>query len=264
MTHQLFFSLGRRIDRPGEEELNPARFLFDKNTISTGNPLLRPQFTSNLELSHVYKQMITTTFQYSDARDLIMRSFRQEGSLFINFPANIGRVITWGMNIGASVTVTQWWTAILYTEFFRKTYRQGQESLTVPLNAGGNTWLMSVNNQLKLGDGWTGELTGFYRTTITQPPYFIRPLWYVNATVRKKIGNDRATLNLGLRDVFHSRTFRRVINTLPQQQIVINNTTDTRVLSLSLIYQLGKMRNGKTDQRRNDIRSEINRLKSGN
>jgi iron complex outermembrane receptor protein len=264
MTHQLFFSLGRRIDRPGEEDLNPARFLFDKNTISTGNPLLRPQFATNIELSHVYRQNITTTFQYSDSRDLIMRSFRQEGSLFISFPANIGRVITWGMNIGASATVTRRWTAILYTEFFRKTYRQSQESLTGPLNGGGSTWLMSVNNQLKLGNGWAGEITGFYRTTITQPQYFIRPLWYVNATVRKKIADERITLNLGLRDVFHSRTFRRVLNTLPQQQIVINNSTDTRVLSLSLICQLGKMRNGRTDQRKSDIRSEINRLKSGN
>jgi len=262
LKHQVFFSLGRRINRPEEGQLNPSRFLFDKSTYITGNPLLKPEFSWNAELSHVYRQNITTTIQYTDSRNLILNTYQQLGEVFMVLPDNVGRVINWGVNVNASVPLTKWCTSIVYTEFFRNSYRQSQ-MVAGPANAGGNTWLISVNNQLKLGRGWAGEISGFYRTRLIQLQSIVRPLWYVNTTVRKKLWADRATINLGLRDVFHSRVFRRVIDALPQQTYSFNNTVDSRVLSLSLVYQLGKTGN-KADQRKNDMKAEINRLKSGN
>ena len=262
LTHQLFFSFGRRINRPEEGSLNPAKFLFDKSTSITGNPLLKPEFSYNVELSHVYKQNFTITVQYTDSRDIILNTYRQQGDTFTVLPGNVGRVIYWGVNSSAGIPLTSWCTSILYTEFFRNSYRQSG-AVAGPVNAGGNSWLLSVNNQLKLGRGWAGEISGFYRTRLIQLQSIVRSLWYVNTTVRKKIWNDRAIINLGCRDVFHTRVFRRVINELPQQTFAFTNTFDTRVLSLSLVYQLGKT-GSRTEQRRNDIKSEINRLKSGN
>ena len=48
-------SYGRRIDRPGYQDLNPFQYLLDKYTYRQGNPDLQPQFSHNIELSYNYK-----------------------------------------------------------------------------------------------------------------------------------------------------------------------------------------------------------------
>ncbi|MGC8160079.1 outer membrane beta-barrel protein, partial [Salmonella enterica] len=63
-NNQLALSVGRRIDRPAYQELNPFLSFIDKYTYSTGNPFLQPQFSQNIELSYSYKNLLTTTINY--------------------------------------------------------------------------------------------------------------------------------------------------------------------------------------------------------
>ena len=63
--HQLSFSYGRRIDRPDYQSMNPFTYPMDRFTLYGGNPFLRPTFSNNFELSHTYKNTITTSLEYS-------------------------------------------------------------------------------------------------------------------------------------------------------------------------------------------------------
>lgn len=62
-TYNINFS--RRIQRPSYSELNPAKWYFNSNSFEVGNPFLQPSFSTNLELSHSYKDIFTTTIYYS-------------------------------------------------------------------------------------------------------------------------------------------------------------------------------------------------------
>jgi len=53
--------VNRRVDRPGEFELRPFPKYDDPEILKTGNPYLRPQFTTTFELA--YKKMVRPTFQ---------------------------------------------------------------------------------------------------------------------------------------------------------------------------------------------------------
>jgi hypothetical protein len=51
--------------------LNPFLYFPDKHTYGAGNPFLSPMFSNVLELSHTYKQFLTTTLNYSHTKDLL-------------------------------------------------------------------------------------------------------------------------------------------------------------------------------------------------
>jgi outer membrane receptor protein involved in Fe transport len=54
------FSFGRRINRPTFWNLNPFKSLFTAYSYGEGNPFLQPEYNSNFELSHTYKNMLTS------------------------------------------------------------------------------------------------------------------------------------------------------------------------------------------------------------
>jgi outer membrane receptor protein involved in Fe transport len=66
-TYNINFS--RRIQRPSYSELNPARWYLNSNSYEVGNPFLQPSFSTNIELSHSYKGLFTTTLMYSKIAD---------------------------------------------------------------------------------------------------------------------------------------------------------------------------------------------------
>src|SRR4029079_5252358 len=77
-NNQFAFSFCRRIDRPAYQNLNPFLFFLDKFTYQAGNPFLKPQFTNNFELSHTFKNFLTTTINYSRTVDYMNETFEQE------------------------------------------------------------------------------------------------------------------------------------------------------------------------------------------
>src|SRR5262249_222468 len=57
-------SYGRRINRPGYDNLNPFLFQLDRYTYQQGNPDLQPQFTHNIELSYNYRNALNVSLNY--------------------------------------------------------------------------------------------------------------------------------------------------------------------------------------------------------
>ena len=53
-------TFGRRINRPVFWTLNPFKSLFTAYSYGEGNPFLQPEYNTNLELSHTYKNILTS------------------------------------------------------------------------------------------------------------------------------------------------------------------------------------------------------------
>jgi hypothetical protein len=53
-------TFGRRINRPVFWNLNPFKSLFTAYSYGEGNPFLQPEYNTNLELSHTYKNILTS------------------------------------------------------------------------------------------------------------------------------------------------------------------------------------------------------------
>ncbi|MCL1934289.1 MAG: TonB-dependent receptor [Candidatus Azobacteroides sp.] len=60
---------GRRINRPGFDQLNPFRSYSSPYYYFAGNPELRPFFTNNLSVGYVYNSQFQVTLDYSTEKD---------------------------------------------------------------------------------------------------------------------------------------------------------------------------------------------------
>ncbi len=116
-NNQFGLSLGRRIDRPAYGDLNPFLFFIDNYTYEAGNTFLKPQYSNNIEVSHTYKNFLTTTVNYSRTTNFFTETFEQKDFATIVRKGNIGERQNAGISVSAQVPVTKWWTSILYTNY---------------------------------------------------------------------------------------------------------------------------------------------------
>lgn len=267
-NHQWGFNIGRRIDRPAYQDLNPFLFFLDNYTYQAGNPYLRPQYTNNVELSHTFKGFLTTTLNYSHTKDFHTETFEQVelpngemGYATIVRQGNIGRRDNAGISVSAQIPVQKWWTAIVYTNFNYSKFRGDLNNETVDVEA--STLLLNINNQFKFKKGWSAELSGFYRTKGAEGQILINPLGQASAGAAKQVLKGKGTMKLSLRDMFYTNKVSGNIN-FQNTQAYFRNVRDTRQITVSFLYRFGKPIKGAPQRRNGGSGDEQNRVKMGN
>lgn len=267
-NHQWGFNIGRRIDRPAYQDLNPFLFFLDNYTYQAGNPYLRPQYTNNVEVSHTFKGFLTTTVNYSHTKDFHTETFEQiqlpngeAGYATIVRQGNIGKRDNAGVAVSAQIPVKKWWTAILYTNLNYSKFSGELNNEMVDVEA--TTLLLNINNQFKFGKGWSAELSGFYRTKGAEGQILINPLGQASAGAAKQILKGKATLKLSARDLFYTNKVSGNIN-FQNTQAYFRNVRDTRQVTISFLYRFGKPIKGLPQRRNGGSSDEQNRVKMGN
>jgi outer membrane receptor protein involved in Fe transport len=254
-------NFGRRIDRPDYGDLNPFLFFLDQYTYQAGNPYLQPQYSTNFEVSHTYHNFLTTTLNYSNTKNFFSQTFEQQDHATIVRNGNIGRRENAGASVSLNLPVTQWWTAILYTNLNYSHFSgmlYGED-----LNVSATTLMGNLNNQIKFSKGWSAELSGFYRSAGIEGQVYIRPLGQASAAVAKQIFKDKGSVKLGIRDIFHTQLPRGSIN-FQQTQATFSNTWDSRQVSFTFTYRFGKPITGAQNNRHSSgAEEEANRVKTG-
>jgi outer membrane receptor protein involved in Fe transport len=264
--HSLSANFGRRIDRPAYQDLNPFLFFLDKYTYGAGNPYMQPQYTSNFELTHLYKHFLTTTLNYSITTDVFAETFTQEkmpngedGYATIQRNGNIGRRQSGGISVNAQVRVTPWLTSILYTNYNYMRYKGILYNDPIDVSAG--NILFSINNQMKFQKGWSAELSGWYRTKGVEGQIMIEPFGAFSAGISKQVLKGKGTLKFNVRDIFYTQWVEGDIN-FKTTEAHFRNTRDTRVANITFTYRFGKpLKNGNAPRNR-DTPEEQNRVKT--
>ncbi len=256
--NQFSFSFGRRINRPDYEDLNPFLFFLDKYTYGAGNPFLRPMYSNVFEVSHTYKQFLTTTLNYSHTKDLFTETFEQKDFATIVRQGNYGSMNDASISVSAQVPVAKWWSANIYTE---GRYNQFKGVLYgEDINIHATNFLVNVSNQFKLNKGWSAELSGFYRTKGVEGEILIQPLGQLSAGVQKQVMKNKATLKLNVRDILNTQHPSGNIN-FQNTEAHFNQTGDNRVATLSFTYRFGKPIKGLQKRKTGGAGDEQNRVK---
>ncbi len=259
--NQFSASIGRRINRPDYEDLNPFLFYLDKYTYGAGNPFLRPMYTNTLELSHTYKQFLTTTLNLSKSKDLFGESFEQRGFATVVNKANFGIMNDVSLAVSAQIPVRKWWMAQVYTEGRYNQYKGFLHGENVNVDA--TTALLNVTNQFTFKKGWSAEVSGFYRTKGIEGQLIIKGLGQLTTAVQKQVLKNKGNLKLAVRDV---------LNTMrPKGNIDFQNTRasfsqrqDNQVATLSFSYRFGKPIKGIQKRKTGGAGDEQNRVKGSN
>jgi outer membrane receptor protein involved in Fe transport len=257
--NQFSLSYGRRINRPDYEDLNPFLFFLDKYTYGGGNPFLKPSYANALEASHTFKQFLTTTINFTNTKNLFTDVFDQKGYATVVKKDNFGQTNIGGISMSAQIPVKKWWMLITYHEYNYGEYKGLLNGENVKLGAG--TYLINLNNQFTFKNGWSAELSGFYRTPGIEGQILISKLGQVNVGLQKQVLKSKGTLKLNIRDIFYTMpvtgeiNFQRTAATFAQQG-------DSRVATISFVYRFGKPIKGAQSRKTGGAGTEQNRVKS--
>jgi iron complex outermembrane receptor protein len=239
--HQLGLSISRRIDRPDYQDLNPFTYPIDRFTYYGGNPFLVPTYSYNLELSHTYKNKITTSLEYSIIKNLIQETNEQKGTVYYSRPGNYGQQTVFGLTVNANLQPYKWWTLQIYTEFKNVGFESTLYGQTLDENRW--YWYVGPTNQFTITKNLSAELAGSYQTRILSGQFLTIPVWQVRTGLSQKVLKGNGTVRLNLSDVFYTNQPGGDIRNIANSRANWLSKLDSRVFTISFAYRFNK---GKT------------------
>ncbi len=238
------FRVGKRIDRPQFQHLNPFQTILNKYTYEAGNPFIKPPYTWNFSVAHTYKQKLTTEISYSYLKDYFSQIFIIDSSssnvnnnVIIYTRGNVGSFTNFGITETFQTPVTKWWNLTAVAVFNHKTIKG---IVWAPYTARVNQLNISINNQFQLKKGWSLELSGFYQTkSQIDLQEWLEPQGELNIGVGKQILKKKGTLRLSIRDLTYFQNYSGY-STFENSTEPFTLKWDSRVVRLSFSWRFGK------------------------
>jgi iron complex outermembrane recepter protein len=262
-NNTLTLSYSRRITRPSYQDLNPFTFFLDSLTYRVGNPFLLPQFTHNMELSYAFKGRLIITTNYNHTNDVISQILRQNTQKQITYltSENVARFRNMGISITAPIPVAKWWNANLFTNVFNNHYKGIYNN--EPIDIGFTSFSANISNSFTLKQGFTAELSGFYRHKGVDQLTVVEPLYQMSVAFQKQIIQGKGTLRLNIRDPFAWQRFKGV-NRYGDIDMTFRNIPDTRQVTATFTLRFGKSTPQSQPRRRaSSSQEEQNRVGGG-
>ncbi len=154
------------------------------------------------------------------------------------------------------------WNLNLFTNIYANRYK-GQYN-DKPLDVSYTSFMVNMTQTFTLKQGYTLELSGFYRGKGVEQLSINEPMYVVSAGGQKQIMKGKGTLRLNFRDPFWLQRYKG----RTQYDIVdirINNRWDNRQLTATFTYRFGKTTQQNQPPRRRNSASqdEQNRVGQG-
>jgi iron complex outermembrane receptor protein len=263
-SNSFVLNYGKRIRRPDYQRLNPFINFIDRYTYQQGNPNLKPQFSHNIELSHGYKGIITTTLNYTRTTDIIQQVLEQneeKNETYVR-QANIAKQRQYGISINITMPVTKWWRNNFFINAFNNKYDGIVNDTFVSISA--TTLQLNGSQQFTFPKNWSAEISGFFRTGGVEGVIMGKSLGMLAAGVSKDVLKKKATIRLNVRDIFWTQRFRGV-SKYSNIDASFRETNDSRVVNIGFTYRFSKGKMGQGAKRRASSASdEQNRVGGGN
>ncbi|MDR3340055.1 MAG: outer membrane beta-barrel family protein [Candidatus Symbiothrix sp.] len=116
-----YVEYGRRINRPGFDQLNPFRSYSNPYYYFAGNPELKPTFSNNIQLGYIYDNALYAALYYSNSKDnagggIVLiddDSYTQVGTRLNYFDD-----YSMGSGVGYAFNKLSWWTSQNSANFY--------------------------------------------------------------------------------------------------------------------------------------------------
>jgi len=260
--HKLGVSYGRRIERPEYGDLNPFRVYLDRYTYEEGNPLLRPQLSQNVELSHLFKDgLLTTTLLYNRTTNIIQDVFFQQGKEAFERPENLNTRLVRGLSVSAEIPVNDVITSSFDVQLTNNRYSGLINDQPFAINA--NTLKGNMMHQAKLDNGWGFEVAGWYTSRSVSGTFIQQPFGMVAVGASKAVLNKKGTLRLSATDLFGWNRFVGV-SQYQDVDIRLQNNWQTRAVKLNFTYRFSQGAKVANNARKSANEEEANRVNSEN
>jgi hypothetical protein len=211
-SYQVVYNVNRRITRPNYRLLNPFVYYIDPLTTEKGNPSLRPQYSTNLEMDHVIKGTYQFTLGYSVTEDAFMQIFEQneEARSSTTFTANFDKTKNFNFQGVVPVEFTKWWNS---SNLVQANYNKFKSLLGKDvLDVSQVSYLLRTQHNFNLPKGFKLELVGIYLSPQIWGQGEIGGFGWVDAGMTKSLMKDKLSLSINGGDLFRTQWIRAAIN----------------------------------------------------
>lgn len=229
----------RTIARPGYENLNPSVRYVDQFFYETGNPGLKPQFTTNMELNISVDDLpvfawginktenIFSSVVYRDSRNM---------NIAVRTYDNLGKNRETYFRIAVGIPPTNIYFFYAGAQYNRNIYDGFYEG--APLSFDRGSWRFFTYHSLNLTRQTRLTMNGYIITKGQMNLYEINTFGQLNFGLNQTFFNRKLSLTLSARDILCT-----MVNEFSLQQGNINTTgkrySDTRRFGINIIWNFG-------------------------
>lgn len=237
----------RSIHRPRYESLNPFKYFITENNYIGGNPNLVPGIEDRLTLSYVHKNKLIFEMYYQNVENALDNlSFQNnENSTLRSVADNLDKVQQYSFDITYFDSLTTWWYFHLSTSTYylsNQFYALESAQETYNNNTFGQ-YLGAYNNfTLSKDRSFTADLTAFYISNFVFGNRYFKNQSYVNISFRKEFWDKRASLTVGVDDVFNTLNNVASVAKYYNQDNRFYANQESRLLRVGFKYNFGNAR----------------------
>jgi iron complex outermembrane recepter protein len=260
--HVWNFNIGRRINRPDYNVLNPFNNQLSQLSFEKGNPFLRPEIVNNVELGYTLFYAFNFKIAFSNTSNQITRLIgpdeRDPRSSFISWDNLATQKIT-SFNLSAPFDITKRWSVYLNANASH-TNNQADYGNGAVVNVKAFNWNVFQQSTISLARGWKAEVSGWYSGPGVWGGVFLSdPMYSLDLGLQKKFFNEQLALRLSVSDVTYQAWWSgySLFNGLRSAG---SGKYDSRAVTLNVNYNFGNQ-NVKSRERRTGIESEAGRVK---
>ncbi|HTE27263.1 TonB-dependent receptor [Flavitalea sp.] len=230
-------NFGRRVSRPSYQSLNPFIRFIDRYTFSQGNPGLKPSISNNIELSHTWKNQITTTLNYTNVKDIIQEIIQQKGEEAYNMPANVAALNQFGILVSANTPINKWWTSNININVYNDHYKGVIDGTSIDMAV--TSFVINGTQQFKITKTFSAELNGRFRNGWLEGVMRAKSVGFIGAGISQQIFKGKGTIRLTARDIFYTQKFRGVAR-YGNVDVELKQVAETQVVSIGFSYNFSK------------------------
>ena len=259
--NSLGLSAGRRIDRPSYADLNPFESQLDELTYFKGNAFLRPQYSTNVQLTHTYAYVLNTSIGYSFTNNFFteVTDTTQNNKSFL-ITRNVGTRNLVNINSSLPFQFTNKWGGFVTVGALQATnkgtFGEGRDFVLQRFS-----WNFYAQQSYLVNQKLSVELSGFYNSpSIWGATFKNREMWGVDAGLKLKILKDRGSLNVSVSDIFRSMRWRG-ISDFSGLYMDASGTWESHQLRFNFTYSFGNEQVKGMRNRKTGAEDEMNRVK---
>jgi iron complex outermembrane recepter protein len=209
-NHSFRFSFVQRIKRPGYDDLQPFDYQIDQFLYHLGNPSLRVQKNSNVELNYSFKNKLNVTAGYVYTTDYFNTIFFQQQGIVYERMENTGESRNFNLNLSYPLRPAKWWSSenrvTVFNNHFKGPLLEGY------LDEGKWSYTLYTSQRFILPGENILRITARY-TAPQQRLYFMDgESASVSASLGRQIFKKKGLFRIGISDIFFTQRTNTDVN----------------------------------------------------
>lgn len=232
----------KRINRPGNRQLNPFTEYTDPYRLRRGNPYLQPEYIHSVELGftqYLNRSVINAEIYYRYTRDGINRFIQVDDSNVTTVTyANFGKQVATGAELSYNIKFGSRWNVNASGNIYRVVIDGSVENTQLSNDA--VNWSLRGNVTYRINTKWNSQLFTFYSGPRILAQGEILPMYSTDISLRRTFAKEKGTIGLRVSDVFNTREFNLNTSSATFEQ-EMRFKWQSRVISFNVTYRFGNI-----------------------